>query len=898
MTIDRRDFLKRSIFAGAAFEFGDWSNILEVSAHPGPLSQKLSEQEQVVQLLAGGERSLRIAHELLSSGTAPVRLHEAACYVVGEHGSWSDAAILFRAFAHPSDQVRHPAIEALQKIIGPYNKNVPLLVRDREDLLPPELLPSDAARWVSAVRPLLKDESDLVRAAAAETLGLLRARRCLADLRELASADSMEPVRYFASRAVEILTGEAVDFVSIDEIRQSRVPLVSVPKGGRENAGQLGPLFRAAWSNPQAKFTIPEWIPARRQTIAHLWWDDEYFCVDLSCDDPDAGGNKGDEVTLLLQAGDESQIHSFECPAEGGRVTWMLIREHRRHVVHSATEVQLTTNRDKRAWYASLKIPFRALARVKPLNEQWRANLIRVESHGGGRPEVSSWAYYHRDSRTPPSLGTLRFTERSAQIDLRPEPHNIFIYPIDDYSPASDRDRVVEPESETIWGNLIPPEQLVPGANRFSVSPTYTDGDETLVVSALDGRAVVASESRRLDAARIKATTTLRLPETVKARALDVEIEVRANAEVLSRTFLPSLPIVSPPKKVLHYPLKLVAGTRDEWQAKKVERHRLTIRDHGPMLLTESYPMVLVHGANGVLYGGTYPGGRLFSYDPEAGRVADLGSPSPPHNHLHDLVATPDGLIFGGLYRPEGRLFVFDTKTKVTTDLGVPVPGGSSATCKVQTWAKGKVYGCQRGHLFYSGPDVDSVVNKGSFLFKNKRYPPSVIVADSDGNLLGVAGGSLFRYVAENDEVMLSDLSFKAEGSASVLGGWLLKGPDGKVYALANDGRLFRWEPEHDQLVLAARYAAIPPGPGVSVVITETQELVVGRSGIINEDENVLLVYGPGRTEPLNLGNPIPGHLYLTALTLGKANVVYGVSTRRAYSLRRTPIHVYSLSQI
>jgi hypothetical protein len=82
--------------------------------------------------------------------------------------------------------------------------------------------------------------------------------------------------------------------------------------------------------------------------------------------------------------------------------------------------------------------------------------------------------------------------------------------------------------------------------------------------------------------------------------------------------------------------------------------------------------------------------------------------------------------------------------------------------------------------------------------------------------------------------------------------------------------------------------AAIPSGPGVSVVITETQELVVGRSGIIKEEENVLLVYGPGRTEPLNLGNPIPGNLYLTALTLGKANVVT-VLAREGFTRYKEP---------
>lgn len=896
MTIHRRDFLKQSVVAGASVELGDWTGILGLLGVRDS-QQNLTEQEQVVQLLAGGDRHLVIAKTIISSHAASTRLKEASCYLIGEFGSSDQVSVLFQALEHSADQVRHAAIEAIQKLLNPFNKAVPLLVRDREDLLPAASLPSDSARWIAKVRLLLKDESDLVRAAAAQTLGLLRAKSCLAELRELATNDPMEPVRYFASRAIEILTGELVDFIGVDMALQSRVPVVTVGRAGNEQAVQLGPLFRVPWSNPQAKFTIPEWIPARRQTIARLWWNDEHLFVNASCDDPGAGNSEGDQLTLLLQPGKEPQIHRFECPAEGNRLVWVLIREGRRHVVHSVPGLSFSTKRDNRGWYASLRIPFRILSNGSPLDQTWRANLIRIETHGGGRPEVSSWAYHHRDAQTTLSLGILKFSKSSSQIELQPEPENVFSFPIDDYSQDIERDRPVEPEQVTVWGSLIPPEQLTKGTNTFLASVNDLGRGRKLTVSAIERASVVASTSKAFEqgAAGGKVNLSLEVPGKLSAGALDLEVELQDDkGSVQHRTFFPSIPIVTPPKDVVTYPLQVVEG-HEEWSPGRIRRDSFSIRDHGPMLLTESYPMVLVNGVDGMLYGGTYPGGRLFSYDPEAGRVEDLGSPSPPHNHLHDLVASPDGLIFGGLYRPEGRLFVFDSKTRKTTDMGVPVPGGSSGTCKVQTWAKGRVYGCQRGHLFFAESRTNQVVNKGAFVLNNKRYPVSVIIADTAGNLLGVAGGKLFRYLSETDQILLSDVSFIAEGNTDVLGGWLLRGPGGRVYALANDGRLLRWEPEHDRLMLVARYANVPPGPGVSVAVTETQELVVGRSGIVNEKENMLLVYRPGRAKPLNLGNPIPGHLYLTALTLGKDNVVYGVSTRRAYSLMRTPIHIYSL---
>ncbi|MGH9160167.1 MAG: hypothetical protein ACRD2X_09300, partial [Vicinamibacteraceae bacterium] len=56
-------------------------------------------------------------------------------------------------------------------------------------------------------------------------------------------------------------------------------------------------------------------------------------------------------------------------------------------------------------------------------------------------------------------------------------------------------------------------------------------------------------------------------------------------------------------------------------------------------------------------------------------------------------------------------------------------------------------------------------------------------------------------------------------------------------------------------------------------------------------------IYRPGGKPPRTIGNPIPGHLYLTALTRTRRGRIYGVSTYRAYSLERTPIHVYSIAR-
>jgi hypothetical protein len=317
------------------------------------------------------------------------------------------------------------------------------------------------------------------------------------------------------------------------------------------------------------------------------------------------------------------------------------------------------------------------------------------------------------------------------------------------------------------------------------------------------------------------------------------------------------------------------------------------------MLMSESYPMALVEGRNGTLYGGTYPGGRLFSFSPATGVVEDLGSPSPPANHLYNLVASPDGRLYGDLYRPRGRILSYDLKPHASVDWGVPVPGAFSGECRVTTWAGGRAYGTQRGNLFFAESATGQVVDKGSFFLKGNRYLPIQIASDTQGNLLGMGGGRLFHYLPGSDEARISDVD---------LDGWLLPGPQGKLYTLFQDGRLFRWEPDKDELVQVTRYAPLPldEGPhdpryrfqGLLLVLTGTGKLVVARSGMNDPKQTALYIYGPGGFQPINLGNPVAGSHYLTALTLGTRNTVYGMSTQTVYGLGRTPVHLYSLARV
>ena len=691
---------------------------------------------------------------------------------------------------------------------------------------------------------------------------------------------------------------------------EGRPPLLTVGKARDGSATQqAGPFLRTAFFERQGDFSYRGGIPAQFQTELQVWWTSGYLEFAAECQDARPADEEGDKLTFFLRPQGQSKLYKFDVVPERGLVQ-QAIETPDGHKTETELNAHASVERNSRVWKAHLAVPFRAFGRNGvPAGETWEANVVRTESHQstGWGPEISSWAYFDRDFPGPPRLGNLYFAEEAPVLGFRPAPENIYAFPFDLDSLPGDQTRPLQPGEETLWGDIVAPNQLVRGMNTFFVSQRLGGADHsplqlTVVASDHEDGKVITSQISRLPAQKVNAQRVdVKLPETIKSRAIDLEVVLSGpdGRNELFRTRFICVPVVSPPKSVTLYHLPRVEDEKSFWKTGSVSSGEWTIRDDGPMLMSESYPMALAEGRNGTLYGGTYPGGRLFSFNPASGVVQDLGSPSPPANHLYNLVASPDRRLYGDLYRPQGRIFAYDLKTHTSVDWGVPVPGAFSGECRVTTWAGGRAYGTQRGNLFFAESATGEVVDKGSFFLKGKRYLPIQIASDAQGNLLGMSGGRLFQYLPESDEVRISDVD---------LDGWLLPGPQGKLYTLFQDGRLFRWEPDKDELVEVTRYAPLPLDQGAHdrryrfqgllLVLTGTGELVVARSGMNNPQQTALYVYRPGGFQPLNLGNPVAGSLYLTALTLGTRNIVYGLSTQTVYGLGRTPVHLYSLARI
>lgn len=81
----------------------------------------------------------------------------------------------------------------------------------------------------------------------------------------------------------------------------------------------------------------------------------------------------------------------------------------------------------------------------------------------------------------------------------------------------------------------------------------------------------------------------------------------------------------------------------------------------------------LTAAPDGLIYGGTYPGALLFSYDPASGEFEDLGSPLPGETYLRGLDANEDYVVAGS--QPNAELARIDRDTgevrAVESPLGV-----------------------------------------------------------------------------------------------------------------------------------------------------------------------------------------------------------------------------------
>lgn len=208
-----------------------------------------------------------------------------------------------------------------------------------------------------------------------------------------------------------------------------------------------------------------------------------------------------------------------------------------------------------------------------------------------------------------------------------------------------------------------------------------------------------------------------------------------------------------------------------------------------------SHPLSGAHGyaegaygvtatANGDVYVGTYYDGHL--YRRKAGpnsQLEDLGQAVPGNTYVWRIVAGEDGRIYGGTYSG-GRLFSFDPATDTFRDYGQMIPG--EMYTRSVAWGEGTVYvGTYNCHIVA----VDPV--SGSKRELPQPAPNCGHVQDMnfiDGKLFARASTSIINapvYAYDPDTNTWSTTRVP-----NVAGLDTIEGPDGRAYYMHTDGQV------------------------------------------------------------------------------------------------------------
>jgi streptogramin lyase len=201
--------------------------------------------------------------------------------------------------------------------------------------------------------------------------------------------------------------------------------------------------------------------------------------------------------------------------------------------------------------------------------------------------------------------------------------------------------------------------------------------------------------------------------------------------------------------------------------------------------------------ADGV-YAGTYgPTPHLYRWQAGAGDVAEnLGLPLAGQTFIWSLTSDPDGMVWGGTF-PGGKVFRFDPATKSYTDFGQMIAGQTyvrSIAC-----ANGKVYAgtYASAHIAELDPQTGAVVQLPK--------PPGVTTIEGKAIYdLDARDGRLYARIGSDlpNPLFVFDLATRAwVDEIPDAHGLKISPPDadGRIY-LVQLGRLRRYDPATKQL--------------------------------------------------------------------------------------------------
>ncbi len=237
-----------------------------------------------------------------------------------------------------------------------------------------------------------------------------------------------------------------------------------------------------------------------------------------------------------------------------------------------------------------------------------------------------------------------------------------------------------------------------------------------------------------------------------------------------------------------------------------------TLRYLGRPTQSEIVVWTLAEGADGRLYGGTYPNARLVSVDLKSHRLADHGRLSPDQKYIR-TIACHGPYVYGNAGPAKPAVWAFDTrsgeKTQILPERFRDAPGWGNA----QRRADGRVYLAPADGTFFrvDGLSLVAVDRLPASLPENDQgYPSKVVVETADGTRFTVDDltGSERRYFRTPTGGKPQAVTFAYTGTATDL--WAVEdAPDGTIYGTTRSPiTLFSVDPRTD----GARVLGDPSG--------------------------------------------------------------------------------------
>ncbi len=326
----------------------------------------------------------------------------------------------------------------------------------------------------------------------------------------------------------------------------------------------------------------------------------------------------------------------------------------------------------------------------------------------------------------------------------------------------------------------------------------------------------------------------------------------------------------------------------------KPGKHRIELRDLGyeftDLIPADDSPITsLVEVPNGNIYGGTTGGAcHLFVFSLSSNKVRHLGKISGQESIHHSIVAGEDGIIYFGTGLNEFKQY----------PISDPLPGHAGITKAMWADIEKRYSDYEGGHLYrfdiskekreWIGPEDECLAEDlGAAIPHNGIY--TMTINNERKEIYGITypDGHFFVYRIETGK--FTDMGEVYE--KKIFGGpnnrtlrsitrALVCDDNGFVYGTADDGVIFRYDPEAGKLTkLNVKIPSVYYSVAEAFIKDETGTIYGGTS------EGYLFRFEPGKMKVANLGKPL-AQLRIRGLAMGKNGIIYGVAGERTNHCR------------